>query len=101
MRHWECARGVHVLRVEYEGLVATPSKVLQELLLAAGLGFEEQCLEFHMGVEITDTVSHDQVQRPLYNTSIDRSRAYSSQLNEFTSFLNKDSRTNQARCRNK
>jgi hypothetical protein len=62
--------------VYYEQLIANPEGELRRLLDYCGLPFEEQCLRFYESGRIAQTLSLEQVRRPIYNESVDHWRHY-------------------------
>jgi hypothetical protein len=66
--------------VAYEDIVADIASETRRLVAFAGLGWEEQCLNFHENAAPVATASSSQVRRPLYATSVNRWRRYRNAL---------------------
>jgi predicted Zn-dependent protease len=65
-----------VHRVFYEHLVANPEAEVRRLLQYCHLPFEEKCLRFHENQRVAQTLSSEQVRRPLYAHGVDQWRHY-------------------------
>ena len=74
--HFDATLPGRVHRVYYEQLIANPEGELRRLLDYCGLPFEEQCLRFYESGRIAQTLSLEQVRRPIYNESVDHWRHY-------------------------
>jgi predicted Zn-dependent protease len=80
MEHFDAVLPGRVHRVYYERLVADPEGELHKLLDYCGLPFEQQCLHFYENPRIVQTISSEQVRRPIYSESVDQWRHYESWL---------------------
>ncbi len=80
MRHWQEALDRPILDVVYEDLVGDVEGTTRAMLNCCGLEWEVACLRFHENRRFVQSASHDQVRRPLYATSIGRSRRYLAHL---------------------
>ena len=76
MGHWDEALPGRVYRVRYERLVADPEGELRRLLDYCALPFEAQCLRHHENPRIVQTISSEQVRRPIYSESVEHWRHY-------------------------
>ncbi len=76
MQHFDAVLPGRVHRVYYERLVADPEAEVRKLLEYCGLPFEQQCLQFYENPRIVQTISSEQVRRPIYTDSIDQWRHY-------------------------
>jgi hypothetical protein len=56
--------------------VADDEREVRRLLDACGLAFEPQCLRFHELERVAQTVSSQQVRRPIYTQGVDQWRHY-------------------------
>ena len=65
-----------VHRVFYEHLVANPQAEVRKLLQYCQLPFEDGCLRFHENQRVAQTLSSEQVRRPLYAQGVDQWRHY-------------------------
>ncbi len=81
MAHWRSALPAGMMtEVAYEDLVADSERELRRLLAFLGLAWAPACLTFHETSRPVATASAAQVRRPLYATSIGRSRTHGSRL---------------------
>lgn len=76
MAHWAQCLPVHMLTVDYEALVANQEAESRRLIEFAGLSWDDQCLAFHTTPRDVQTASTWQVRQPMYNSSVERWRAY-------------------------
>jgi hypothetical protein len=65
-----------VHRVHYELLVADPEREVRRLLDYSGLPFEPGCLRFYENRRVVQTISSEQVRRPIYTDAVDQWRHY-------------------------
>jgi hypothetical protein len=65
-----------VHRVLYENVVADLEGEVRRLLDYCGLPFEEQCLRFYQTQRAVQTVSSEQVRRPIYAEGLDQWRHF-------------------------
>jgi tetratricopeptide (TPR) repeat protein len=80
LEHWREVIGDAALHVEYERLVAEPEAHVRRIIDFAGLPWDDRCLRFHESGRAVMTPSYDQVNRPVYDTSIGRWRRYEKHL---------------------
>ena len=76
MAHFDSVLPGRIHRVYYEQVVADLEGEVRRLLEYCGLPFEEQCLRFHETQRVVQTVSSEQVRRPLYSESLDQWRNF-------------------------
>jgi len=65
-----------VYRVHYERLVADPEGEVRRLLDYCGLPYEDECLRFYDNRRAVQTISSEQVRRPIYSDAVDQWRHY-------------------------
>jgi tetratricopeptide (TPR) repeat protein len=80
MRHWAETIRIPVLELRYEDMVAEPERHIRELIAFCDLPWDERCLRFHETKREVNTMSYDQVRRPIYKTSAGRWRNYAPSL---------------------
>lgn len=80
LAHFDAVLPQRVHRVHYEQVVADPEGELRKLLDFCGLPFEQQCLRFHENRRVVQTISSEQVRRPIYAESVDQWRHYATWL---------------------
>ena len=66
--------------VEYETLVANPEAESRRLIAAAGLDWEDACLNFHENKRKVDTLSVYQVRQPISGGSVKAWQRYEKEL---------------------
>jgi tetratricopeptide (TPR) repeat protein len=76
MEHFDAVLPKRIHRVYYERLVANPEGEVRRLLDYCGLPFEQQCLHFYENRRIVQTVSSEQVRRPIYSDSVEQWRHF-------------------------
>jgi tetratricopeptide (TPR) repeat protein len=87
MAHFDTVLPGRVYRVIYDELVADPEKETRALLGHLGLPFEDACLAFHANTRAMNSVSSEQVRRPIYRESVDQWRKYEAWLGPLKSAL--------------
>jgi predicted Zn-dependent protease len=80
MAHFDAVLPGRVHRVHYEHLVADPEGELRKLLDYCALPFERECLQFYQNPRVVQTISSEQVRRPIYAESVDQWRHYDAWL---------------------
>lgn len=80
MKHWHHVLPLQILRVEYEKLVRNPEEEIRRMIAFLDLDWEPGCLNFSESKRITKTASYEQVTRPIYSSSVGRSRNYAAHL---------------------
>jgi len=87
MAHFDAVLPGRVHRVFYEELVRNPESEIRRLLDHIGLPFEDACLRFHENRRAMDSVSSEQVRRPIFSESVDHWRNYEPWLGPLRSAL--------------
>ncbi len=80
MTHWHDVLGDRILAVDYEGLVADQEGVSRRLIDHLGLTWDDRCLRFYETGRAVTTLSHEQVNRPIYRDSIGRHERFEQHL---------------------
>jgi len=88
MSHWNqvLIPGMMV-DIHYEDLIADQENITRKILKHCKLEWEEKCLHFHDNPGIVNTASFEQVRRPLFNHSVNRSEAYLKHLGTLQNIL--------------
>ncbi len=76
MNHMDAVLPRRVHRVHYEQLVGDPEGEVRRLLDHCRLPFEPECLRFYDNPRVVQTISSEQVRRPIYSDSVDQWRHY-------------------------
>ncbi|MES2074086.1 MAG: sulfotransferase [Pseudomonadota bacterium] len=87
MTHWREVMPDGFFEVDYETLVLSPEAASRDLVAHCGLNWEDACLDVHRKTSPSATAGAAQVRRPLHQTSVQRWRAYSTQLEPLADFL--------------
>lgn len=80
MNHWSKIIDLPVLELQYEELISDPEAVIRNMIEFLGLEWDDDCLRFHESRRPVDTASRHQANRPIYDTSVDRSEHYADHL---------------------
>jgi tetratricopeptide (TPR) repeat protein len=80
MRHWQAVLPIPMLTVSYEALVQDQRDVTQSMLNFCGLEWDERCMRFYETRRTVNTLSYDQVRKPIYAGSIGQWRRYETYL---------------------
>ena len=81
--HWRDTLPDRLTEIRYEELVADPEAQSRRLIAAAGLNWEDQCLNFHEKGGTVKTLSLHQVRQPIYQSSSAAWRRYETELQPF------------------
>ena len=76
MQHWKRETDLPILDVRYEDVVTNPDTEFPRFIQFLGLPWDEGCKRFHESRRTVRTLSYDQVNRPLYATSVNRWQHY-------------------------
>jgi len=80
MEHWRGVLDIPMLELDYERLVADPDGECRRLVAFCGLPWDDRCLRFFESKREVLTLSRDQVNRPIYTSSVGRHRNYQKHL---------------------
>jgi tetratricopeptide (TPR) repeat protein len=81
MAHWRrILPPGQMLEIDYEETVADLEGQARKLVDFVGMEWDDACLSFHENKRAVVTASHDQVRRPIYNTSVGRWKKYGPQV---------------------
>jgi len=80
MDYWNELFKDEILNFKYEKLIESPELQIKKLLSYCELDWEENCLNFHKNKNATKTLSINQTNKPLYNTSINKFELYEKML---------------------
>ncbi len=76
MEHFDKVLPGRICRVHYEHLVDDPTSEIRRLLDFCGLPFQANCLQFHENRRVVQTVSSEQVRRPIYTDGVNQWRNF-------------------------
>ena len=78
--HWLEALSIPMMELHYEDLVTGQRKQTERLIEFLDLPWQEDCMEFHKSDRVARTISYDQVNKKMYNTSSGRWKNYEMHL---------------------
>jgi len=76
MEHWRNTITLPIFDVQYENLIQDPEAGVRSITEFCGLPWEDACLSFYKNMRQVKTASCDQVNQPIYTTSVERWRNY-------------------------
>lgn len=88
MDHWDEALPGHILRVQYEDVVADLDTQVRRILDYCGLPFEQGCIDFYRNKRAVRTPSSEQVRQPIYQSGLEPWRNYEAHLLPLKEALN-------------
>lgn len=80
MDHWKRVLKIPILDVQNEHLVSNPQTVAREIIEFLGLEWSNECMDFHRSKSTVRTLSYDQVNKPIYTSSVSRYLNYEHRL---------------------
>jgi len=80
MAHWRDTLDLDIHEMSYESFVADPEPAIRGIIDHIGLDWNDRCLRFYESKRDVDTLSYDQVRRPVYNSAVGRWRRYEKHL---------------------
>jgi len=89
MKFWNEIFEGKILNVKYEDLINNSENKIREIIKFCKLDWEEQCLKHQNNKNPIKTLSVNQANKPIYNTSINISANYEKNLNKMFSILDK------------
>lgn len=89
MKFWNKLFEGEIYNNKYEDMVNDHEANVKKLINFCGLKWEEKCLEHHKNNNPIKTLSINQANKPIYKTSINSSKLYSTKLSELYSILDR------------
>jgi len=80
MNHWKAVLDLPILTVQYEDIVANQEAKSREIIEFLGLPWDDRCLRYYESERTVMTLSYDQVNKPIYDSSIGRWKNYEKHL---------------------
>ncbi len=90
MNHWKTTLDIQILTIRYEDLVANQERGSRQIIDFLGLPWNDLCLRYWEAKRTILTLSADQVNKPIYDSSIGRWRNYESHLGPLKKALGLD-----------
>lgn len=87
MQHWRDVITLPFLEVSYESVVEDTESIARALVEFCGLGWDDKCLSFYENKRYVATASKNQVNKPVYSTSVNRWKNYEGYLDELKEAL--------------
>ncbi len=87
MAHWREVLTIPILDVQYEQLVADQERLSRDIIEFCGLEWDDRCLRFYDTGRVFRTASYDQVNRPIYRSSVGRYRNFERHLEPLKTVL--------------
>ena len=82
MQHWENVVDLKFMSIHYEDLVNKQEEYSRQLVEFCGLDWEDQCLQFFKNDRTVLTASYNQVNKPIYKSSVKRWENYSPYIDD-------------------
>ena len=89
MQHWREVLPTPITNIRYEDLVLNPETIIPQVVAAAGLEWDDRCMDFHSHDRSVITTSMWQVRRPMFKSSIGKWKRFESHLGELKAELEK------------
>lgn len=83
MKHWTEDVGITMREIAYEDTVSAFEETARAVIDYCDLSWDPACLRFNENQSQVNTLSYDQVRRPLYASSVNRYRNYRRHLQPF------------------
>ncbi len=80
MKHWYSVLPGKILDISYENVVNNFETEAKKIIDHCGLQWDDACLKFYKSRRIINTASRDQVNQPIYTTSVKRWKNYEEHL---------------------
>ncbi len=88
MQHWRDNLSIPFMDISYEELVSDVEGVSRKLVGFCGLDWEPKVLDFYKSERLVNTASYQQVNKPIYTSSIARWKYYEAHLEPLFNALN-------------
>ena len=80
MEHWRNNLSLPFLEIRYEDLVENTEEMSRKLIAFCGVEWDDRCLSFHENRRFVATSSKEQVNKPIYRSSIGRWTNYAARV---------------------
>lgn len=80
LNHWKSELPLEWMDVDYADMIHDQDRVSRSLIEFAGLPWDDRCLSFYDSGRTVMTLSYDQVNKPIYSSSLGRYKNYESHL---------------------
>lgn len=89
MQYWQ-NKYEDIYNIHYESVLDEPELQIRALLEHLKLNWQDNCLEFYNNKRVVSTPSYAQVRKPLYKSSANRWKNYSSHINDLIETIDKE-----------
>ena len=89
MTFWKSEYGKRIYDINYEDLITNQETEVKKLLNYCELDWDENCMTFYKNKKSVATASLAQVRSPIYSSSVQKWKNYSSELNELLQIIKK------------
>ena len=89
MTFWKSKFGNKIYDISYENLIENQDTEVKKLLKYCELDWDQNCMTFYKNKKSVATASLAQVRSPIYNSSVQKWKNYSSELNELLQIIKK------------
>ena len=86
---WKSKFGDRIYDINYEDLITNQETEVKKLLKNCELDWDENCMTFYKNKKSVATASLAQVRSPIYKSSVQKWKNYSSELNELLQIIQK------------
>jgi tetratricopeptide (TPR) repeat protein len=87
MSFWKKHLNADIFEAPYESMINNSEEKIKEIIKFCDLTWDENCLKFYDNKRPIKTVSFNQAREPIYNKSLNASRAYEKHLSSLKSIL--------------
>ena len=89
MKFWNKLFNNEIYNLKYEDLVNDKENKIKELIKYCDLDWNDKCLDHHKNTNPIKTLSINQANKPIYKSSINKSKFYENKLTKLYSILDK------------
>ena len=89
MKFWKKIFNDEIYNLKYEDLINDKENKIRELIKFCDLNWDDKCLDHHKNTNPIKTLSINQANKPIYKTSINKSKFYENKLTKLYSILDK------------
>ena len=87
MSFWNIVFKDKIYNIEYENLIKNQKQEIKNLLHYCNLDWDENCMTFYKNKKFVSTASLAQVRSPIYKSSVEKWKNYSSELDDLLNII--------------
>ena len=80
MDHWRSVLEIRMIELRYEDLIADQEGVSRRIIDFLGLHWDDRCLRYYEKKREVMTFSREQVDKPIYESSVNRAERFAAHL---------------------